>query len=640
MSRVLASGPAAAPALFLEADTLLCRFWGRLLPTPSGRAPIGALAARALHALHRARLSRGVARQATLVAEAAGLLGECLGTLQTGSPEKAEEKGLVECAASALRTLHALRTELEQVLFATGSVGAPLGAPDVAPLPTEEDHGLKWSSHTAMFHDLPREPILLPLPPDAGDEPESAADGEADDEPDENAPPMSLDELRALANSLGAERDDVARDEDGRETSLLVPEPARALPAPDERMNEFVPELLTAHLEAVAALFGAWREAQCTDGTWDVIERLERGMRDHADAIAWLGSQAVEPLFRALLLAEAPGPAFAAAFPLLCINGFDTADAVLLLLDSDPGGRKEGLVEAMRLSPHPEVQARLPLLLAPDASPSARLAAVRALGDRGALDDPTLDRLLSDPDADVVAAAVEHILCTGKTYALPRLEYMTERVVAEPAAQTVLATAAVLGSGRARGKLRSRLWQTLQQGEPVPTRLVDALAACGDESDVDLLTSLAVVSLEDPLDAVLRALGWLGSARALPLLREFAQDVEAAANSLRLLLGEEAAADPRATLGQGRWMRGKPWTASIPAAMFADPDTPSDLRELAFLDLVARTGLHVPFDRTWPAARQRQAAPAFLAAAERVVGKLPAATWLYQGAPSAPERSS
>jgi hypothetical protein len=627
-----ASTTSASTSLDREATAALCRLLARVdgveLDGVDSKAAARQVAT-AMRAMYEARVpGRSAGRRSALAAEAGQLIGKCLTSFrpnQTTEPGVKEVLALMVRAASALRRLQEqLQGELNRLgtIASAGPLARGVGVQRAAP---------SWGLGIAVIHDHGRPPIVPPIanpsdePGDSQDDDDAEGDDEDDHEALMNAPPMPLDKLRALADLLLAQADDVFDIPD--EIAEPLPLPVRTHRQPSQ-VND---ELLALHLGELTHVFDVRRTGIASDLTWRGLERLERSMVARADAIAWLGSGVVEPLARALLAAEEPGPVFGAALPLLSIAGVDAADAVLRAAEAGRANTIDGLVEALRFGPHPEATARLPALLDKGATPGARLIGLRVLAERGAVDDAQLERMLVDPDPAILSAAVSFILRSGKSYALARLEYMAEQPAEEPAASEMLVVAAVFGSARACERLRARV----HEGESNP-RLIVGLAACGDERDVEPLVELALACGEETSTAIV-ALGWLGSARAIAPLRELADDDdfgEEATLALTQLLGP-AAVDPSAKLGAGRWSAGQPWTVHAAVNALGHEGSGALLRELAFLELVARTGQHVPFDPAWPVARQRAAAATWKATIDRVAGTLPGHTWLYRGRPAA-----
>jgi hypothetical protein len=625
------------PPVAREASAALCRLLARLDVGELDAVDSKALAqqvATAMRAIYEARIPGSSAgRRSSLAAEAGKLIGTCLTSFRPSQTTEPEVKGVLALLVRATSALRRLQEDAQGELNRQmNRIGGILGAspspapPGVGPLRTT----LSWSRGMAVIHNHRRSPILPPVeestdePGDSQDDDDAGSEDEDDLEALLNAPPMPLDELRALAAFILAQDDDVVElpEEAAEPVPLLVP--------PRRQATQVSDDLLALHIEDLAKDFRVRQAGSSSDMTWRELERDERLMVDRGDMIAWLGPRVVEPLARALLTAREPGLVFGAALPLLSIAGVDTADAVLRAAEAGRAGTIDDLVGALRFGPHPEAAARLPALLEKGAAPGARLIALRVLAERGGVDDAQLERMLVDPDPAIVAAAVSFILRSGKSYALARLEYMAEQPAEEPASSETIVAAAVLGSAGARERLRARV-----HGGDTSARLILGLAACGDERDVEPLVELALACGEETTTAIV-ALGWLGSAHAIAPLRELARDEEfgeEATLALTLLLGSSAA-DPNAKLGPGRWSAGQPWTARSPTSLLADEDSGALLRELAFLELVARTGQHVPFDPAWPVARQRAAAATWKATIEPLADRLAAHTWIYRGASS------
>jgi hypothetical protein len=623
-----------------EACAVLCRLMARLdaIEIPETHARLVDLVSRAMNAIYGARSPDcSAARRASGAALASQLLSDCLALLQAQPAPPASVQAVLMQAARAASAIYALRQQAEAEF---GHAGL-LGPGSSAPAGMQSKASLGWSRGVASVHAYGCPPIIPPAI-DAGhhhDQPsdDEEFDGDApadeDDHFDDGAV-MSLDALRALSEVILA---DDGLDEAGAEEKAAPPAPplAPAAPPPRQMVEGMGDRLRIALLDELASDFEVRQATVSEDASWSELEQLDRTQLARADALAWQGASVVEPLARAVATATEAGPAFAAALPLLCIDSIDATDAVMRAAEHGRPAAVDGLVEAFRQAHSPEVAARLPFLLEENATPGARQIALRVMAERGAVSDAQLDQLLLDPDPAMVSAAVSSILRVGKTYALARLEYMADHPAEEPAATEILVAAAVIGSFRARERLRARV-----RAGDVNDRLIHALAACGDERDVAPLAELALAGGPLASPAIV-ALGWLGSAHAIPPLCELVDDdgfAEEAMAALTWLLGP-AATPPGATLGPGRWWAGVPWSVKSPASLLAADDTGALWRELAFLELVARTGQHIAFDPTWPVPRQRAAAASWKASAERLATNLPSHTWLYRGQPESPERS-
>jgi hypothetical protein len=588
-----------------EAELLLARVLTR------AKGDVATKVQQALRAIYAAQASAlGATRQIQAAHEAVRLLSGCA----AGDEEL------------TLAQEHA--TSFQKVL----TRGMPAGASD-----SRGSSRPRWSATAPAVHVFPREPIL---PPVAGAE----APAEETEAPDtDDAPPVLLDELkRAMDEEVAeaqeaeqraagldaetvaeaertaqAQRDEAAlqaMDADENVELTFAPSPSPATPEPPdedeqaeppgpppeppltvaERRALFETGLYEFHRDALADLYGQRVESQAEDASWPELERIERLLLDHADALAWLGAPAIELLARDVLAAEDAPSAFAAALPLLSIEGADAADAVIRAMIPDAGERLPGLVEAMRLTGHRELLARLPRLVRSDAPPSARAAAARVLGEKTPLDDQLLEQLLTDPDPRVVAVTVETLWRRGERHARARLEYMAAHPAEEPAATAILVAACAMGSSSAMAKVRAGL---APAGDP-PLALFRLLAACGTAKDAELLSYWAVDGLEELGAAGIGALGWLGSPRAVEILKSLLDD-------------EDKADAARSALERIEKAGGAPVAPAQAAALLADPATPNADRETAFLLLVAKSGKHVAFDPTWTVRQQRDAAAAW-----------------------------
>jgi hypothetical protein len=482
--------------------------------------------------------------------------------------------------------------------FARPSAAAP-PAPrheELEPYDTLEDApasgaaAMRWSVGTLALAPMERPPLPSREPP--------AVEHEASEEepPEPPAPP-----------------------EEPLPSAGLGPESPRAGRA------RFSEELLALQLEHLSSAFNS-RMALLSSGeaTGSMLARLEGGFLAHADALRWMGADALHALAERLESAEDAGFAFATALPLLSVEGNDTVEAVQRAAQSAAPELAAGLVEALRFAPHPRVPAVLEALSGSEAPAFLRAPALGLLVQAGRWEASRVHAALSSDEPDLVAAAARAVLTAGRGEHLGALEALMTHELEAPADVEVLVAASVLGSSAALGRARARL---AQEAAP-PAALIRLIAACGAPEDSQLLWRLGQKKGPVAREA-LWALARLGVASALPRLRELAEEeatAEVASEALRFLVGTGGQAP-----ATGRVAQGAAWAAQVPLSVLMSPVTPSAERQWAFWELAARTGLHVAIDVHWPWRRQLQAARAWEVAVRGMPHRLAGGNWLYRG---------
>jgi uncharacterized protein (TIGR02270 family) len=262
-------------------------------------------------------------------------------------------------------------------------------------------------------------------------------------------------------------------------------------------------DVIAEHLDEAGWL---WEQRERVLGAVDrTLPSLEAGeearLLAHLDALVIGGSAVADRVLVPALGGDEPRAAGAAAWALLAAEEGAYAAAVL---EAVARGRPENLPAiraALELSPRPALDAEI-LRAIPAAPPPAQAALLEALAFREADAGPALDRIRTDGDPVLLAAAVRAArfapAVTADAYLRVTLAHRSP-AVREAALETGLA----LGRRSAWAAARQRV----EAGE-ASRAAVFALALGGEPGDLDLL----VARTADPAlrDEALWALGFSG----------------------------------------------------------------------------------------------------------------------------------
>ncbi|MFO0604182.1 MAG: hypothetical protein U0324_13455 [Polyangiales bacterium] len=584
--------------------------------------------AEALRCVYLALSSLGDAHGfAAARAQAVGVLGGVLATLQHPAVDDPAVGDVVQVAARALRLL----------------VGAPIPVLDPGPdLPRAHERrpAARATLGLPALLDLQRA-VLRPSVP----LPEMPPPEEAERETDVPPPPETDLELlraegRAALDALDAldapgAADDGEGDEDDEPPAPW--DPARAERAAfGERLTamDVLFERARGCLEDLGA-FGRQRRPMDDEGWW--APRTEARLLARVDALAACGDAVLPWLVRLLEERPVPDAEYTWATVLLfgSIAGDDAADQamrVARLTPVDEPELRDALADAFTHAPHPGFAALLEPWL-DDGSAGRRVVALTALSRRGALPLARVEPHLQDGDPEVVRAAVEALAHVPEE--VPRALLLG--VLHHPD-DAVLAAALDLAARRGSALALDRAKELLAEGTPGRG---DAAMHVAIASTVEALALLhGDVALTE---AGCEALGWFGHAASvralLHALEAGAEPVAArAAEALWRItgapltdddpdpeldeapFGEAAWADDelpecpeslsvdRAVWGAwwekreagvdraARWRFGRRWRVCDLVRGLASRNARPRERRWSALELVARTGATLPFD--------------------------------------------
>lgn len=513
------------------------------------------------------------------------------------------------------------------------------------------------SSRLEPFRASLGEPQLFALPRDVV-EPFIEL-GEAEPEPSKEVdvalakPPANLDELRAMAQDLFAAANDVEREEPENEPASdegvpTTREPSLEDPANDAELR-MLAEIARDAIEDIASL-GSLRHPIETE-SWLDQAPFEQRLLNRLDHFCSLGHNAL----RAAVLyhAESDTPdearAFALAFTLGCVRGFDSVDAVVTTIRQSPPEIYPGFVEGLVLATNPRVEEAMRTLLGHNDVKLVGLA-LEVLSQRRCLNDEDLQTAV-EIDEPRLQWLVAKSLGTNleREQALIRLERIY--ATAQPGSEIHLA-ALESGIRRCHPEARHELRRLLQspRSEPHTARAAALLGLCGSARDFELLAG-AVQSRPSPL--ILEGLGRHGHVGAIPSLLQIIDEQDdawapVAVKELERITGAglfEQVEEPwvtelppeaadmdvaipmkqvrRITRDPERWhdwqrqrgdafeptkkyRRGLPFTPTLILQELAAVEPRSDERERSALELCAATGCEFGFRASdWVAAQQR-----------------------------------
>jgi HEAT repeat protein len=247
--------------------------------------------------------------------------------------------------------------------------------------------------------------------------------------------------------------------------------------------------------------------------SWQNPGRAEQRLLNQIDAAVNCGPDALFRLVELSAELETPDPDWMYAVVLVLGSiGHEWVPGQILKLLRASGERDgeelEAVVEALCLIPHPEAGSMLTPLLS-DPLPRLRRAAVQALAYRALLSPDAALRLISDPDADVAAAASESFLTVDASRAIPlvraRLDNGDERIVR--------ASLRVLFKANAPEARQRAISLCAAQPDFAEACLIVGLS--GIKADLSILQRLLA---ESPSLPVARACGCFGDVRLVPSL--------------------------------------------------------------------------------------------------------------------------
>ena len=297
------------------------------------------------------------------------------------------------------------------------------------------------------------------------------------------------------------------------------PPPGFTVEIPEAQSEaDFVRARAREHFEEIT-MIGSSRAPLLGD-PWRYASTLERRMLNSIDALASMGSVAVASLEPLVLDSPAKDPsrAFGLGIALGCVAGRDALAAAervaWSLRQNDPESLAQ-FADALKIVPHGSVLLAMRTLLA-DRDPAMRGLAIDVLAFRGLASPEEIGRAALD--APVVAAK-----------ALPWAALAKSPVVNDAVAQALASgdPAATRGAWLAMAyaghpQMQAVLGAALTGEDQEIAALL--LAIAGESRDADTLLSAARAK---PVRPLITAVGWAGSADAVPGLIDFLEHADA-----------------------------------------------------------------------------------------------------------------
>ncbi|HJL19687.1 MAG TPA: HEAT repeat domain-containing protein [Sandaracinaceae bacterium LLY-WYZ-13_1] len=522
----------------------------------------------------------------------------------------------------------AIREQIEEALRLSSHAGPP-GEPLRLPIPDAVTAPLPATRGVPSVLELSRD---ITSPALAIREPRARLEVSFEDGP-EPPPVQTLDELDALLEEAASPPEAETAGPDTPEAK--VAEPGTHRPTSSAILLEYA----TIAIEELGC-FGLQREP--SDGqTWTGKERLEQRLLSRLDALAACGTDVLPALVKRLERRPLPDAemTWALIFTYGSIAGDDMVDEAARLAraaELDDADMRGAVADALAHVPTVAIERRVRKWLQSPNAPE-RVAAVRALGRRGALTPDELLAAASDVELDVVRAAAAALGTTKGRIddgTLDRLLHHEDELVVRETIRGGVARGEVLAARRARTLVRSH------QGAFADAGVTHAVSHGRDALDA-LLEDAAVTGAP----ACLRALGWLGHVSAVPYLigRLEAEDEEtrrASAGALQRIAGGRApdasseaaeaapqvlpqlpegppSEDPEAWRGwwgraeatfdpKERYRFGAPWLPETNTRELRNERSSLAAREWSHLELSARLGVRAPLDVRAFVATQRR----------------------------------
>lgn len=418
------------------------------------------------------------------------------------------------------------------------------------------------SIRSPALHAFPRPPLLPPVR--VGQNPPGP--------PPVDAPPrLDLGQVIALARQLEAGASPaLLHEEIARGSAPIVQDLWAYEPAVEEA--EMLRRLARDSLEDIASHRTLRRPNPIE--TWLDQGPFEQRLLEHLDALAALGAPAVPaiPMFLAELDAPDPERAFAAAFALGCIDGYDTLVAAICLVHQADPDTFEGLAEGLALASNPAITQAM-VELASARRPDLVAFALDVLHMRGDPADAALPALLERSEPDVLRRLARALASSGPAevalQALSRMLLADDDDLFAEAATSLL----VRGDLPVQDTLRAA-----SQG--TGARAVHALELLAWGGSADDARRVAEAALQAPSPRLVRAVGRAGDAASLaPLCALLTDEDEDVAGAAATALERITGAGMRETVEE-------PWELSLPPAA----------RELGPLPTPMRTIERVPRD--------------------------------------------
>ncbi len=347
---------------------------------------------------------------------------------------------------------------------------------------------------------------------------------------------------------------------------------------------------------------------------WPRLERTERRMLAHLDAVVAGGAESVRAVASGVLVGE-EGLAFAGALALASIPHPSARGVLAAVAEAAAPPVLAGIGAALTHAAAPWIRELLATWLAHPRAELRQLA-LDAGSHRRELDPDAAEATLLDPDPELRAAAAEAMRRLRHAPAIAQLVSLARDEDDRVRAAALLALVC-LDARRGAEICRERI------AAGIDDAALQRLALCGDRADLHLFAELRLRAPEH--GAVVRALGIHGAPEAVPLLLEALETGtepvrEAAMESLELLSGlrveDRGPAAPWAAwwrawrgalAGAARLRRGRALDLGVCLEELGDPGSPWAWRRRASWELAILGAQEASFEPDAFVARQREA---------------------------------
>ncbi len=420
--------------------------------------------------------------------------------------------------------------------------------------------------------------------------------------------------------------------EDPADSNDMVERPVRGR-SPEEI---FARDLYLEHLEEIGFLL-----LQCKDQfddmdvNWPGIQDFEKRLDAHLDAVQIGGPPAFECV-KLFLSDDDEDNIFAAAYTLTSMEYGRDEENIGLIIKSliDAYDHEENdlftiYVKALKYGHSPLIKDKLEELLNHEQF-SIQATAVEILTHRREGDPAKIAKLVRTPDPEPRAAATHFLGLAGRRDVLPFLERFLSDYLDPNWEKLVLASlqlGSVAGLNHARAACQSE--STVTENLPL------YIALAGDRTDLNLLIN--TLSFKKHNTTVVEGFGVIGDVKVLPILIEKLKTEDEnlkskVVYSLELITGaglteeqvvEDEVVEVNTTSpeqwsewwqanqnrfdSKKRWRRGKPFTLGGCIEEMKDPKRKYCERQRAYLELIIRSGVHIPFEADWFIPKQQEA---------------------------------
>ncbi|MBI9089323.1 MAG: HEAT repeat domain-containing protein [Desulfobacterium sp.] len=398
----------------------------------------------------------------------------------------------------------------------------------------------------------------------------------------------------------------------------------------------FTRDLYQEHLEEIGFLLFQCKDLfDDMDVNWPKIKAFEKRLDAHLDAIQVGGP----PAFKCVTLFlsdDDEDNIFAAAYTLTSMEydrDGENIDLVIKSLidsyDTEDNDLSAIYVKALKYGQNPLIKDKLEALLTHEQF-SIQATAVEILTYRREGDPAKVVELVRSPEPALRVAAIHFLGWAGHRDVLPFLKRFLSHT-RDPNWEKLVLASLQLGSATGLNHART----ACQSESTVTEHLPLYIALAGDLTDLNLLIS--TLCFQKLNNTVVEGIGVIGDVKAIPILIEKLKTEDEKlklkiAYSLELITGaglteehvvEDEGVDVNAMSPEQwtqwwqanqnrfdsntRWRRGKPFTLGACIEEMTDPKRRYCERQRAYLELIIRSGVYIPFEADWFIPKQQEA---------------------------------